>query len=532
MACSKILSGDLPELLNDIIQYFYDDFSTLHSCVLVNRLWCRLAIPLLWEDPFSIPTQNYNCIEIYLHNLNDYDKKDVNKYENNNFFSSNTLFNYPSLIKCLNTHKIVNAIEEWVAAPIEKRSIYYYSTSPTLIYKLLLKVFVENKARLNAFEIILNRVIDFQCFNESFEFLLQNPNFIRNIKILKLEKVSNLTKIYSLLKFLYSNCNSISTIFFQFQKNFNDKLIEKYSSQIIYAQKNLKKVLFDFNEFPLYYSLLSLKNSNCLNTLKTIIFHNVNFSNIVGLNEVFEQLNVLDSIHILYCLSLNSDFIQQIIKITKPFKLKSLFINELEIFQIETLQYLLQKSGNYLENIGLISSEFNQKQLFEIILKYCTRIRFFDLPGFCDQNIHLAFKLIENAENNLNYLSLDIYNQLVLQGLGQLLPVKLEYLNLSIMTSTSNFKIFLKSSQRTFIKKLLIRNEMQVGSEDILPYIKEYIMKEKRVKYLAIKEDFAEESRDLLFLRDEVKMFESYGIKVQNYCDLRIQIYNFINKMY
>ncbi|EXX70412.1 hypothetical protein GLOIN_2v1767079 [Rhizophagus irregularis DAOM 181602=DAOM 197198] len=401
MACSKILSGDLPELLNDIIQYFYDDFSTLHSCVLVNRLWCRLAIPLLWEDPFSIPTQNYNCIEIYLHNLNDYDKKDVNKYENNNFFSSNTLFNYPSLIKCLNTHKIVNAIEEWVAAPIEKRSIYYYSTSPTLIYKLLLKVFVENKA-----------------------------------------------------------------------------------------------------------------------------------SNIVGLNEVFEQLNVLDSIHILYCLSLNSDFIQQIIKITKPFKLKSLFINELEIFQIETLQYLLQKSGNYLENIGLISSEFNQKQLFEIILKYCTRIRFFDLPGFCDQNIHLAFKLIENAENNLNYLSLDIYNQLVLQGLGQLLPVKLEYLNLSIMTSTSNFKIFLKSSQRTFIKKLLIRNEMQVGSEDILPYIKEYIMKEKRVKYLAIKEDFAEESRDLLFLRDEVKMFESYGIKVQNYCDLRIQIYNFINKMY
>ncbi|GBB92382.1 hypothetical protein RclHR1_00200015 [Rhizophagus clarus] len=530
MACSKIFS-DLPELLNDIIQYFYDDFSTLHSCVLVNRLWCRLTIPLLWEDPFSIPTQNYNFIQIYLHNLNYYDKKDVNKYEKNNFFSLNTLFNYPNLIKCLNTHKIVNAIEKWVAAPIEKRSIYY-STSPTLIYKLLLKVFIENKAKLSTFEIILNRVIDFQCFNDSFELLLQNPNFIRNIRVLKLEKISNLTKIYSLLKFLYSNCNSISTIFFQFQKNSNDKLIEKYSSQIIYAQKTLKKILFDFNEFPLYHSLLSLKNSNCLNTLNTIIFHNVNFNNIVGLNEVFEQLNVLDSIHILYCLSLNSNFIQQIIKITKPFKLKSLYINELEIFQIETLQYLLQKSGNYLENIGLISSEFNQKQLFEIILKYCTRIRFFDLPGFCDQNIHLAFNLIKNAEKNLNYLSLDIYNQLILQGLGQLLPVKLEYLNLSIMTSTSNFEIFLQNSQKTFIKKLLIRNEMQVGSEDILPYIKEYIMKEKRVKYLAIKEDFAEESRDLFFSKDEVKNFESYDIKVQNYCDLKIQIYNFINKMY
>jgi hypothetical protein len=44
MTCSKIFSGDIPELTNEIIQYFRNDFSTLHSCILVNRLWCRLAI--------------------------------------------------------------------------------------------------------------------------------------------------------------------------------------------------------------------------------------------------------------------------------------------------------------------------------------------------------------------------------------------------------------------------------------------------------------------------------------------------------
>ncbi|POG58608.1 hypothetical protein GLOIN_2v1729262, partial [Rhizophagus irregularis DAOM 181602=DAOM 197198] len=54
MSCSKIFSGDLPELIFDIIKYFQDDYSTLYSCVLVNRLWCRLTIPLLWENPFSI----------------------------------------------------------------------------------------------------------------------------------------------------------------------------------------------------------------------------------------------------------------------------------------------------------------------------------------------------------------------------------------------------------------------------------------------------------------------------------------------
>ena len=101
------------------------------------------------------------------------------------------------------------------------------------------------------------------------------------------------------------------------------------------------------------------------------------------------------------------------------------------------------------------------------------------------------------------------------------------------MTNTNNFKVFLKNPQNTFIKKLLFR-KMQLGSEDILPYIKEYIMIEKRVKYLAIREDFAEESKDLFSLKDEVKNFELYNIKIQDYryYDLNIQVYNFIKEMY
>jgi hypothetical protein len=72
MSCSKLFSGDLPELTNDIIEYFQNDYSTLYSCILVNRLWCRLAIPLLWDNPFSICTKNNNFIEIYLHNNLDF----------------------------------------------------------------------------------------------------------------------------------------------------------------------------------------------------------------------------------------------------------------------------------------------------------------------------------------------------------------------------------------------------------------------------------------------------------------------------
>src|SRR5438270_8486132 len=109
MACSKIFSGDLPELINEIIQYFRNDFPTLHSCILVNKLWCRLIIPILWEDPLSIKTintENYNFVDIYLHNLNKGDKEKLVEYGINvDLFPSNTLFNYPSFIKHLNIWK-------------------------------------------------------------------------------------------------------------------------------------------------------------------------------------------------------------------------------------------------------------------------------------------------------------------------------------------------------------------------------------------------------------------------------------------
>ncbi|RGB39190.1 hypothetical protein C1646_754858 [Rhizophagus diaphanus] len=116
MACSKLFSGDLPpELLNEVIQNLHYDYKTLHSCILVNRLWCRLVIPLLWEDPFSKDyPKNYHFIEIYLSKLKEDDKTKFNEYGIKfDLLHSNTLFNYPSFIKYLDTNKIWRSIENW-----------------------------------------------------------------------------------------------------------------------------------------------------------------------------------------------------------------------------------------------------------------------------------------------------------------------------------------------------------------------------------------------------------------------------------
>ncbi|RIA87778.1 hypothetical protein C1645_877823 [Glomus cerebriforme] len=534
MTCTKISLGDLPELINKIMKYFQNDLSTLHSCILVNRLWCRVTIPLLWENPFSIKIlENYHFIDIYLNNLNDDDKvKLIESGININLYSSNTLFNYPSFIKNINTLGISRSITMWA---VTVRTKFNSSINLTqLIYKSLFKIFIDNEANLHTFEIEMFTDKDCENFNFIFELILQNSYFISNIKNFKLRTGRRIAKIGSFLSFLSSNCNSISKIHFQFKENNG---IEKFLSRIINSQNNLKKILFQFNDFPLYHSLLSLKNSNCSNTLKTIIFYYIDFKRIFILKEVFEQLNVLESIHILYCYSLNSDFIQQIIDITKPFKLRSLFLSE--IFQIELFQLLLQKSGNYLENIRFEPLICNglKKQLLELIILYNVEINFFELWGFDNQNIFLVFNLIENIKQNLNYLCIDRQlnddielSSIVLLNLGQILPSKLEYLNLSLMINENDFEIFLKNSQNTFIKKLLIKNNMKVENFKILSYIENYIVKKKRVKYLAYKENFMKS--DLIFLKDQVKNFKFYNVIVQNYDDLNINCYKYIKDMY
>ncbi|GBC02668.1 hypothetical protein RclHR1_04740011 [Rhizophagus clarus] len=563
MACSKLFPGNLPELTNEIIQYFRGDHNTLHSCILVNRSWCRLAMPLLWEDPFSMKLpKNYHFIEIYLHYINENDLKSLNEYGiTDDLFPSVTTFNYPSFIKFSNTRNILLSTEKWVGAtrcllnrkrkangdPVHE-STYIFPLHPSelnlsrKIYKLLFDIFIKSNANLHTLEYVLNEFYDYNTI----ELILQNPDFIRKVTNLKLMKINS---YLNFLSFIASNCNSISTLHFDFiRRNIMDRnLINDNISEIIKSQKNLKKVLFEQIEFPLNNTLLSLKYSNCINTLNSIVFFEVDFINTSSIVfcEVFNMLNVLDSIHILYCY-FDSNLVQQIVNITKPFKLKSLFLSS--TLKFDSLQSLLRKSGIYIENFGfksLISNEV-KKNLFDLALKYCSKINFFDLLGFNNQNIFSAFELIESINQNLNYLTINFckffnfqlsddleLSSIILLNLGQLLPSRLEYLNLALMINIDNLKVFLNNSKNTFIKKLLIRNKMHKMSGNILPCIKDYIMRERRVKYFAFEEVFfIGRRKDLISSKIDVEEFDLYDIQVLNYNDLQIQVGDYIKEIY
>ncbi|PKY30300.1 hypothetical protein RhiirB3_447318 [Rhizophagus irregularis] len=182
-------------------------------------------------------------------------------------------------------------------------------------------------------------------------------------------------------------------------------------------------------------------------------------------------------------------------------------------------ELLLQKSGNYLENFGLQT----KRQLLELIIKYCKNIRLLDYCVFNDDINSLMSSLIENIKQNLNYLSINLSNyedneysniKPILQNLGQTLPSKLEYLS------------------------FVLEHQEDVNYVAIVPCIKEYIMKKKRVKYLAIKSTIFSNTKlycmDLFDLKDEVKEFKLHNIEVLSYIKLFTDItdiYRFSNEI-
>src|SRR6266480_4295968 len=123
MACSKLFTGDLPEISSHIIQNLHNNHNTLYSLTLVNRFWCRLAIPLLWENPFSKITCNYrenllrNFLDTYFLFLNDNDKSKLKEIISLSSDSNlqKPLFNYPSLIKTMDIDRIRLHVSNWIS---------------------------------------------------------------------------------------------------------------------------------------------------------------------------------------------------------------------------------------------------------------------------------------------------------------------------------------------------------------------------------------------------------------------------------
>ncbi|CAG8744848.1 10444_t:CDS:1, partial [Acaulospora morrowiae] len=97
------------EMLTKIFKELSDP--DIHSCVLVNREWCRVGLPLLWEDPLSWGAP---IIEIYLNFLSTEQRSSIRRTTVSLNKVSNHIFCYPDFIKKLSYTELHEAIFSWL----------------------------------------------------------------------------------------------------------------------------------------------------------------------------------------------------------------------------------------------------------------------------------------------------------------------------------------------------------------------------------------------------------------------------------
>src|ERR1044071_9423084 len=107
------------DCFNEIFEYLKKDKITLHSCLLVNRLWCHLAVRILWMNVwrsyYHIPYRVYvplSILSTLIACLPD-ESKDLLNMNGIIFLpptSKPPLFNYPSFCKNFSIYEIDHMI--------------------------------------------------------------------------------------------------------------------------------------------------------------------------------------------------------------------------------------------------------------------------------------------------------------------------------------------------------------------------------------------------------------------------------------
>ncbi|GES78501.1 hypothetical protein GLOIN_2v1780543 [Rhizophagus clarus] len=105
------------DCLLEILEYLENDTSTLHSCILVNRLWCFLAIRILWKRPFEhVYPDKFGSLTIrtYISCLSDEEKQILINNDVEIPDLSQPFLDYPRYLQHFDCDNFISSVRAWL----------------------------------------------------------------------------------------------------------------------------------------------------------------------------------------------------------------------------------------------------------------------------------------------------------------------------------------------------------------------------------------------------------------------------------
>ncbi|GBB88833.1 hypothetical protein RclHR1_15440004 [Rhizophagus clarus] len=301
------------DCLNVIFEYLDNDLITLHSCILVNRLWCEVSVEILWRNVENYSTSNFKTLIACLPN----ESKEI-LYENRiniyNILPSTSklpIFNYASFCKVLSVKRIHYKLENLLKNDhrfIPSQTLI--SISINIIAEEILKLFVKQIPSLERLEITkFWQFLSLQIPTTNFISYPEAKNCLKNLSMLCCSsnipsdffyKLSQISHNISLLDLTVKHCIPIELVdFISAQKRLKCLNINVYhvrTDLITLLMKKIPNTLTKFNLYGISHNipLLFMNNFTDLQELHLELYHSRWFNNFEILQYTyFSKLQIL-----------------------------------------------------------------------------------------------------------------------------------------------------------------------------------------------------------------------------------------------
>ncbi|KAF0557794.1 hypothetical protein F8M41_012253 [Gigaspora margarita] len=486
----KIFMGDMPELMEIILNNLNNEIYSLHSCALVNRHWCKMSIPILWQNPFSL-SRNPLFISKYFSSLDAYEKSVLKGYGITAEFPK-TLFNYAKFLKVLDTISLEIKVREWISlgpykSNSEKYSYHWYISDvyqhPYMynIINLLFKLFVESGATLHKLDFYFS---NYEINSEIFYSLEQNELFFSRLQHLSLSGVPcfNFENATKLSRFLAKNATKINALKLgQFYFDYDPELFSALIC-VIKSQVQLRKfTLISSEKFHDIISALECQKNSLQEVTLEYYAYNADFM-------VLTNCQNLKTLRMKYCEYMNllrilNDKVNTLESVDCPIDGSNILLN------LENLVLNLEKSGPLSRRLE--SDEILEESLLlKTLLSLCPNITYLSISF-----IALSTQLLEIINNlqKLQFLTLSSLwytndmreEELQIRFMKQFaesLPLKLQYLELTDSWLNSYIDILLNNCDAP-LKKLLIHH---LDNEKISKALIEFCIRNRSLNYVGL----------------------------------------------
>ncbi|RIA87402.1 hypothetical protein C1645_777385 [Glomus cerebriforme] len=271
----------------EILQYLSDDKKSLYSCLLTNRLFCRIVVQILWRNPWNQWINiNYKCDDdsreqIYWNSLGRTISKCfskeikqssslLKKHKQNRLLQQQPLFNYVSYIQIISA-EVIDKLIKYIFDDINNRQ-------------------TEQKFNKKFWLFFMNRCSRIKSLNMPRFNLFEYP-----ASKISLSSLSTLKVIVSYPKEiifeLSKNINTLKRIEFRLDNTIGNSNNDDNIKTLILSQKNLKEIKFIFfREHTLFFNQDMIKQLS--QTLRVLELCNCTFipiqtiSNFINITEL------------------------------------------------------------------------------------------------------------------------------------------------------------------------------------------------------------------------------------------------------